>query len=601
MVTHEEILDAIKARDTWERRQEVYYRMRHDGLRRASKPWKNAADMHFPLGDMTIEKLKPFYVNQLYAADTFASFYSLAPELVAHQQLAAQWFDWILRTRSNFEEAMVQAVDIMLQNGRVPVEVRWDPETRRIVFDAAQPTHVIVPPWTKKIEDADWIVHVQQFSKGAYQRRSDFDQTILKEILGGETETTEETTKKLREGITFSRNKDVAIVWEKFERTETGWTVSTYSPSKPNKPVRPDFVLPYSKGVFEALKCPPWGSLPCEEKDPGYYAPRGVMERVAPFEQSLNHDWNTIKDYQTLTCAPIFSAPGAPPNTSNVRFRPGDVLGYALEAVTFPPIPMDLRQGMMDTRMTAEQAVAMPDFGSQQPQQGSKPRTAREVSLVANVMGQSVDLRGRIFRRAVAHLLNLAWALALQYLGEELQYVAAEQIGALPKQALDSRYQIELAGSPEIFSRAARLQQAQARFQMFRGAPNIDQDELTKSVLEVDDPRLVRRLFRPAQNAAASQAERQAQEIATMMLGFPAQLRPDDDHPAHLQAMLAFAQRLRSAPMPVAQDSVQLLAQHAQEHLAALAQTNPQAAQQFAGQIQALMGAGQPQPQPMPQ
>ena len=172
MVTHDEILDAVKARDTWERRQEVYYRMRHDGLRRASKPWKNAADMHFPLGDMTIEKLKPFYVNQLYAADTFASFYSLAPELVAHQQLAAQWFDWILRTRSNFEEAMVQAVDIMLQNGRAPVEVRWDPETRRIVFDAAQPTHVIVPPWTKKIEDADWIVHVQQFSKGAYQRRS---------------------------------------------------------------------------------------------------------------------------------------------------------------------------------------------------------------------------------------------------------------------------------------------------------------------------------------------------------------------------------------------------------------------------------------------
>ena len=55
MVTHKEILQAISDRGTWERRQATWYQMRHDGLRRKNKPWPNAADMHFPLGDMQIE------------------------------------------------------------------------------------------------------------------------------------------------------------------------------------------------------------------------------------------------------------------------------------------------------------------------------------------------------------------------------------------------------------------------------------------------------------------------------------------------------------------------------------------------------------------
>jgi len=46
--------------------------MRHEGLRRISPPYPGAADLHFPLIDALVERLKPFYYKQLFASDQFA-------------------------------------------------------------------------------------------------------------------------------------------------------------------------------------------------------------------------------------------------------------------------------------------------------------------------------------------------------------------------------------------------------------------------------------------------------------------------------------------------------------------------------------------------
>lgn len=75
---------------------------------------------------------------------------------------------------------------------------------------------------------------------------------------------------------------------------------------------------------------------------------------------------------------------------------------------------MDIGMQMQQTRMVAEQAVATPDFGAVQAA-GQKPRTATEMNLVGSVMGQSTDLRARIFRRELGRLLQMSWALLLQY------------------------------------------------------------------------------------------------------------------------------------------------------------------------------------------
>src|SRR5437762_10166971 len=103
----DEIQDALKARLDWASRQTTFYKLRHQGLRRVNKPYPNAADLHFPLVDSLITKLKPFYFQQLYATEQFASFVSLrsqAPEVTTE---VANWFDYRLKQKTNIEREIM--------------------------------------------------------------------------------------------------------------------------------------------------------------------------------------------------------------------------------------------------------------------------------------------------------------------------------------------------------------------------------------------------------------------------------------------------------------------------------------------------------------
>ena len=71
---HARVLGDVQHRARWEQRQALWYEMRHPGLRRKSKPWPNAADLHYPLIDTVIDKLKPFYYQQVVGMDVVATF-----------------------------------------------------------------------------------------------------------------------------------------------------------------------------------------------------------------------------------------------------------------------------------------------------------------------------------------------------------------------------------------------------------------------------------------------------------------------------------------------------------------------------------------------
>src|SRR4051812_1410906 len=70
----------LKTRNNWEDKQAVWYRMRYEGIKRASKPYKGAPDMHYPLVDTMIEKIKPFYISQVYGQERLAAFASGRPQ-----------------------------------------------------------------------------------------------------------------------------------------------------------------------------------------------------------------------------------------------------------------------------------------------------------------------------------------------------------------------------------------------------------------------------------------------------------------------------------------------------------------------------------------
>jgi hypothetical protein len=601
MAKHTDILGALHDRKQWEDRQATWYTMRHEGLRRKNKPWPGAADLHFPLGDMLIEKLKPFYIAQIFAGENVASFIGQSPSAIQHQTAAAQWFDYNLKQQSNFEAEILIAADRMLQGGKCVVKTYYDADQGKLRFEAINPIYVIVPTGTGALADADWIVHVQHISVAAYKRLKNFktDDETLAALAKGETNTTVyETQRYQREGLTKPGTADQIVLWEVYCREGDRITVETYSPAQPNTKLREDFSLPYNKGIFGEKPQPfPFFELNCEVKDQGYYDSRGIIERIAAFETSLCKDWNTLKDYQTLACSPMFYAKNGVPNTANLRMVPGQILPFELAAVSMPPIPGDIANNMLGTRQVAEQLVALPDFGTGSSQPGKDKKTATEVNLIGSVMGQSTDLRARIFRRELGRGLALAYGILLQYAAEARQYFYLDELLELPPEATGQDYRIEPSGSGDNYNKAYVMQKAVARFQMFNNDPFVDQGKLRRSIMEADEPRLVKQLLIDAGTQSAEQLEDQAQEISVMLLGFPAQVRPTDDDLAHFQSLAGFVQRRAQSGEPMTAEVLGLIAQHAQAHMEGLKQKKPdvlkQQGPQFLQFIQAVQAEAQ--------
>lgn len=580
---HDDIQAAITARDTWAKKQGTWYQMRHDGLRRRNKPWPGAADMHAALADDTIEKLKPTFIQQIYATDTIANLVALKSEWSTYQAGAAQWFDHQLKQASNFEEEADIAVDTMLERGICPVKVYWDAAGKSLKFEAIDPLYLIVPPWTGALREADWIVHVMRYSKEAYKRLGggfDTKPETIARICGEKDDTAQsyESERLRREGINVAGGKAEIVVWEIYFRDDAGkWRIRTTSPACPTMELRPEFGLPYNTGVFSGDQPPPpFFTFRFETKQRGYHTPRGVCERVAAEEASMCKDWNTIKDYQTLTCSPVFYAKSGVPNGANARMIPGQILPYELAAVQMPPIPADLSMQMQGTQRMAQERLSVPSVGVGRNVDPSKNKTAAETNLIATIMQSSGDVRSRSFRRELGEGLNLAWAIAVQYRREALDYYFNDELLMLDAAAIQGSYRIEASGSGDNSNRALVLQKAISRKQMFTGNPNINQRELDRSVLEADDPRLVKRLLLDQGTQAAEQIEDQAQEISIMLLGFPAQVRPSDDDMAHLTSLAGFVQRRATTGEPLTAENLMAIAMHAQPHMEALKKKQPQ-------------------------
>jgi hypothetical protein len=374
-----------------------------------------------------------------------------------------------------------------------------------------------------------------------------------------------------REGITQEAENDRIILWEMYTPTEDGWKVETYSPLVVTEDVRKPFVLPYKHGE------PPFVDFPYEITGGGWYSPRGVAEILLPGENLLNKLKNSLSDYVELANRPVFEAQNPVSlNTANLKMQPGQILPQGLKPVQFSQPPFDFQRLMLEERMLAEQRMGNPDFAAGSQYQVSDRKTATEIAAMQGQAAASGDLRNRIFRMGLAHLFKQSWALYVQYNKKDLMFRYAEETGSMPPEGIHEDYSIEPKGGMDFINRQFSLQKAVARMQMFLNNPFVNQGELVKSVIEQDDPSLVRRLYQDPQAGTGDQAEDQATEIATMLAtGFPVQIKPSDDHKAHIQVLFQFNQAAQARQQPVDQMSMQVLMQHLQQHLAALEQVDP--------------------------
>ena len=205
-------------------------------------------------------------------------------------------------------------------------------------------------------------------------------------------------------------------------------------------------------------------------------------------------------------------------------------------------------------------------------------------------------MKGRIFRKSLGDLYQKVWALILQFKRDDLVYFTAQDRKVLPAEAMHDDYAIQPDGSPDQWDKEGRLQKAVTRFQLFKGHPNVDQEELAKSVLQEDDPRLVKRLFISTDTKAATEQEDEAMEIMLMLnQHYPATARPEEDHPGRIRLLVQRIMSLQATGVPVDPVGNQLLAGHLQQHLELLKQQNPEMAKQLEEGLQQLQAQQAPQ------
>lgn len=592
--------DYLSDRSKWEERQDIFYKMRHHGLRRKRMPFPNAADLHYPLIDTAIEKLTPFYLQQFSGAALLADFIatdgvSKNDTMLADQ--AARYFDYFLKNKTNFEDEHEPLIDSMLLSGRSILKIRWDESGSTIDYEVLDPLFFIVPSMTKQLQKAEFVTEVLQFSPSQYREVPMFrhDEEFMKRLLvkGDENGDSEETNdqKYIREGITQPKD-NMIVVWQTYRKewVEEKFTVRiideasgaeaeiekvrkvkrvkvyTYAPHMPDMPVRDPFVLPYPHNEY------PFVDFPREGKEKRWYAPRGVAERLAPFEAYLCKVWNEKADAMTFYNSPIYTTNGGSiPNPSNMKFVPGSVFQQPVSRVVAGEPPVSFDQEMINTRVAAESLEQVPDFGMGKQTDMKERRTATEIQAIASLSSASQDARAGLFRKRLKMVYRQSWSLLREF-GKDLPLDFIHD--RIPQQAsreiLSRNFEVSPTGAANSWNKQYHAQIALQLLQIFRGDPDINQIALKKLVVENLSP----------------------EHLAELII--------DPIHGQIIRQVLQELQQFEAQNGPVPPQAKQQALATIQEHFNAIKTANPQAAQQLAMELGQSLQQQQQAPQALP-
>ena len=343
----------------------------------------------------------------------------------------------------------------MLMAGLCPVLIRWDHEDERLAFEAIEPSHLIVPQWTKELEKADRVaivrINSRESSTSGIRGSRIWTLAFIDQIMGrgatldGTNEWLEQL-KLVREGQSYFEFKDQIVYWEIWrsaaptmernqkirKRMPKQWKEPGAAEAPTEEPATEDKGKPYWK-ILLASPYPdeelrqshrnPFkhGKLPIvrfvvEVKDNDHYSSRGIPERIGAFETSATKQWNEKNDFMTLVLSATVLVGFADPEHWEYQIHPRPGMSARRSRVSdMGPIPDAFEEEMNYQRSVAEELCGVPDFGQGAQDNVHDARTATEVSNIAQVMNVGVDLKARTFRSSLGQVYNLAWATLLQY------------------------------------------------------------------------------------------------------------------------------------------------------------------------------------------
>jgi hypothetical protein len=586
----DKIHEDVKARSKWEERLPVWYRMRHTGIPRRSKPYPGAPDLHMPIADTTVEKLKPFYYKQLFAAEHIAELTSEVEQMEEWTEHATRRFDYELKLKTNLLTELWYVIDAMLANGLAFMRQSWNPEEQRIEHLAIEPRFIIVPPGTEDINKAFRFVHVEVLTRDQYRERKRYNQDadFLKTICGSGVASagsgTSDAEREKREGITQASSRDQIVVWNTWERTGAVWTLKTLSAVKKGADIAPPLKNPFAHAAL------PYVDFRRELKEKGIYSSRGEIEKVAPFEVYACRVWNKKAEALDHYATPIYTSDNESQDGKSATFHPGSFVPRGVRRVDMGQPPFALDAEIDRTRAIAEQRTVMPDFGIGD---GGEKRTATEIEQIAAQGGITTEARAHIFRLPLQRVLKQDFGLFLQYRKSALDYLHDKRPAKAPKEALHERYLVDVGGTSESWNKKLEAQKVATLFTNLKGDGYVDQKELRTMLVEKTDPRWVRRLVRDPQEQANTEAVDEMVKLPAVMEGAPIPVEPQENHQVRAEVVWQKLQQLGAGGMPADPIAQQALTQRLNQRLAVWMQMDGKTARNWWRQKQAEMKAQQ--------
>lgn len=544
---HAKISEDLRNRRAWEDRLPVWYRMRHTGIPRRSKPYPGAPDLHMPLADMTLEKLKPFYYKQLFASEHVTELTSEVEQMEEYTEHATRRFDYELKLKTNLMTEVWYVIDAMLANGLAYMRTSWNPDDQRIEFLAIEPRFVIVPPGTEELNKAFRCVHVETLTREQYAERKRYNQDpeFIKTICGAGTgggSGTADQERERREGITQASSREQIVVWNVWERAAGGWTMKTLPAVKADAEIAPPLKNPFQHGKL------PFSDFRRELKEKGIYSSRGEIEKIAPFEVYACRVWNKKGEALDHYGTPIYTSDDPAQDGKSLTFFPGSFVPRGVRRVDMGQPPFMLDQELDRTRAIAEQRTVMPDFGIGD---GGEKRTATEIDQLASLGGITTEARAHIFRLSLKGTLELAFALFGQYRKSALDYIHQKKVLAAPPQALHGKYLVDVGGTSESWNKKLESQKAFTLYKEAKGDAYFDQLELRKLVVEKTDPRWVQRLVRDPKQQADREAVEEMKLLPAVEAGQPIPVEQNENHQVRAEVNFARIQQLAGGGLPV--------------------------------------------------
>jgi hypothetical protein len=124
---------------------------------------------------------------------------------------------------------------------------------------------------------------------------------------------------------------------------------------------------------------------------------------------------------------------------------------------------------------------------------------------------------------------------------------------------LHDEYFLEPKGGIDQVSKQFLMQKAVSRKQIFAQSPWIDQAELDKSILELDDPSLIKRVFRDPNEKMQDQAEDEMRGIPAMLVGSPLRVQQGQDYMTRINVIMQYMQKEAGTGRQLPPEGVQRL------------------------------------------